>query len=163
MENVHVHVVFWISFKISFLISGSVFVPERHVLVQTPTFSVFTKTHTLSRLSKTFDNLLYVCHGFYYHWVEKHQPPRGINSDRRKVSIQTYRQLGIPSTHYPTNLTTPGIGMMHSFQDEHTQYVVYYEAIKRELKRRPIHECRCDEPETKTHHVTIWRLFIIKR
>jgi len=23
--------------------------------------------------------------------------------------------------------------------------VVYYESIKRELKRRPIHECRCDE------------------
>ncbi len=93
VENVRVHVVFWISFKISFWISGSVFVPERHVLVQTPTFSVFTKTHTLSRLSKMFNNLLYVCHGFYYHWVEKHQP----------------------------NLTTPGIGMMDSFQDEHTQ------------------------------------------
>jgi hypothetical protein len=24
-------------------------------------------------------------------------------------------------------------------------FCVYYELIKRELKRRPIHECRCDE------------------
>ena len=24
-------------------------------------------------------------------------------------------------------------------------WVVYYESIKRELKTRPIHECRCDE------------------
>jgi hypothetical protein len=24
-------------------------------------------------------------------------------------------------------------------------YVVYYESIKREIKKRPIYECRCDE------------------
>ena len=28
---------------------------------------------------------------------------------------------------------------------EHSSKLVYYEVIKRELKRRPIHECRCDE------------------
>ena len=26
-----------------------------------------------------------------------------------------------------------------------TSYMVYYESIKRELQRRPIYECRCDE------------------
>ena len=25
------------------------------------------------------------------------------------------------------------------------RFVVYYERIKEEIKRRPIHECRCDE------------------
>jgi hypothetical protein len=25
------------------------------------------------------------------------------------------------------------------------KYVVYYAVIKREIQRRPIHECRCDE------------------
>jgi hypothetical protein len=29
--------------------------------------------------------------------------------------------------------------------DSHTTFVVYYETIKRELVRRLIHECRCDE------------------
>ena len=32
---------------------------------------------------------------------------------------------------------------------------VYYESIKRELKRRPIYECRCDERlQTKTKEFT---------
>ena len=32
---------------------------------------------------------------------------------------------------------------------------VYYETIKRELKRRPIYECRCDErPQTKVKEFT---------
>ena len=34
--------------------------------------------------------------------------------------------------------------------------VVYYESIKRELKRRPIYECRCDERlQTKTKEFTL--------
>jgi hypothetical protein len=33
--------------------------------------------------------------------------------------------------------------------------VVYYESIKRELKTKPIYECRCDErPQTKTKRCT---------
>jgi len=28
---------------------------------------------------------------------------------------------------------------------EHQQTFVYYESIKREVQRRPIYECRCDE------------------
>ena len=33
--------------------------------------------------------------------------------------------------------------------------VVYYESIKRELKRRPIYECRCDERlQTKAKEFT---------
>ncbi len=34
--------------------------------------------------------------------------------------------------------------------------VVYYESIKRELQRRPINECRCDERlKTKTEEFTL--------
>jgi hypothetical protein len=34
-------------------------------------------------------------------------------------------------------------------------YVTYYESIKRELKRRPIYECRCDERlKTKAEEFT---------
>jgi hypothetical protein len=78
-----------------------------------------------------------VCHGFDYDLVGKHHLPRDINSNRmdrpvlshnlllsvcvstrmvvRKTSLQTYRQLvDIPSPHYPTNLTIPGIGRENS-------------------------------------------------
>jgi hypothetical protein len=34
--------------------------------------------------------------------------------------------------------------------------VVYYESIKRELKTRPIYECRCDErPQSKAEESTL--------
>ena len=40
-------------------------------------------------------------------------------------------------------------------------FIVYYESIKRELKIRPIYECRCDERlktkvEESTHLVYTW-------
>ena len=35
-----------------------------------------------------------------------------------------------------------GVGVL---KDESEEIVVYYESIKRELKTRPIYECRCDE------------------
>jgi hypothetical protein len=51
----------------------------------------------------------------------------------RKVSFQTYRQLvGIPSPHYPTNLTTPVIGRENS----------------RSPKRRPPAENTCGSRRT---------------
>jgi len=34
---------------------------------------------------------------------------------------------------------------INSLQHDMTMLVVYYESIKRELQRRPIYECRCDE------------------
>ena len=38
---------------------------------------------------------------------------------------------------------------------QRTVVVVYYESIKRELKTRPIYECRCDERlKTKTEEST---------
>ncbi len=37
----------------------------------------------------------------------------------------------------------------------YTPEVVYYESIKRELKKRPVYECRCDERlKTKTEEST---------
>jgi hypothetical protein len=39
--------------------------------------------------------------------------------------------------------------------EERIENVVYYEWIKRELKIKPIYECRCDErPQTKTKRFT---------
>ena len=36
-----------------------------------------------------------------------------------------------------------------------TDFVVYYESMKRELKTRPLYECRCDERlKTKTEEST---------
>jgi hypothetical protein len=42
-----------------------------------------------------------------------------------------------------------------SIKREINNFVVYYESIKRELKTRPIYECRCDERlKTKTEEST---------
>jgi hypothetical protein len=39
--------------------------------------------------------------------------------------------------------------------EEHEHGVVFYESIKRELKIKPIYECRCDERlQTKTKRFT---------
>ena len=53
-----------------------------------------------------------------------------------------------------SNKTSPG---PHSNKGESQgKKVVYYESIKRELKIRPIYECRCDETlQTKTKEFTL--------
>ena len=54
------------------------------------------------------------------------------------------------------NVTYMGVGI----------FVVYYESIKRELKTRPIYECRCDERLTKAEGSTRLAglmMFIINR
>ncbi len=39
--------------------------------------------------------------------------------------------------------------------NETIEVVVYYESLKRELKTKPIYECRCDErPKHKTEEST---------
>ena len=44
---------------------------------------------------------------------------------------------------------------VHIFEETYCTLLVYYESIKRELKRRPIYECRCDERlQTKTKEFT---------
>jgi hypothetical protein len=37
------------------------------------------------------------------------------------------------------------VSVMRSHLPQSTHRFVYYEEIKRDLKRRPIYECRCDE------------------
>ena len=53
--------------------------------------------------------------------------------------------------------------MSHKYSGTVSTNIVYYESIKRELKTKPIHECRCDERlKTKVErftHLTYTGLF----
>ena len=64
------------------------------------------------------------------------------------------RWLDIPSARCLHNADSVGAGMFPNLF-EATKTVVYYESIKRELKIKPIYECRCDERlQTKTTRIT---------
>jgi hypothetical protein len=52
--------------------------------------------------------------------------------------------IGVPSKFKLIRKTAPLVRMLLVLKNT-CCHEVYYESIKRELKRRPIYECRCDE------------------
>jgi hypothetical protein len=107
-----------------------------------------------NRLSITSLSLLYRPLGF--------STPTGkiLRVDSHVVSLQicvwfckSFRQN---QSHWPLKYSRQHEGSHQRFQyDTHLTQIVYYESIKREVKTRPIYECRCDERlKTKTEKST---------